>query len=270
MSIVTPVFNGATYLDELIESVLRQDYPHFEHIIVDDGSSDDGTTVALLKRYPHLRWWSQAHKGQFATLNDGLAAARGDIVGIISADDRYVAPSAFGAVVRHWHLHPELGCIYGQALRMDAKGNPLPFVPPMNKGPFAAWMLRYPTTISHCALFVAKALVLERNIWFDPSYRYAGDWDWIIRLSMAAKFGYLDQCLAHYREHTSQASRRMDKDIFEREYRKILRQYGVNPAICFLLIWRKRILTGLEVLRRHGLQGLARALKEWQVRSARA
>src|SRR5438876_704742 len=74
--------------DELIKSVLEQDYLHIEHIIIDDGSTDDGATVEVLKRYPHLRWWSRENKGQYATLNEGLATARGSVVGIISADDK--------------------------------------------------------------------------------------------------------------------------------------------------------------------------------------
>jgi glycosyltransferase involved in cell wall biosynthesis len=51
VSIITPVYNGAEYLDELIQSVLRQDYPNIEHLIIDDGSQDDGATVSVLKKY---------------------------------------------------------------------------------------------------------------------------------------------------------------------------------------------------------------------------
>ena len=50
VSIITPVYNGAEYLDELIQSVLRQDYPNIEHLIIDDGSQDDGATVSVLKK----------------------------------------------------------------------------------------------------------------------------------------------------------------------------------------------------------------------------
>jgi len=263
VSIVTPVFNGAAYLDELINSVLRQDYPHIEHIIIDDGSTDDGATVSILQRYPHLRWWSSNHKGQYATLNEGLAAARGSVVSIISADDKYVAPSTFSAVVRYWQLHPECGCIYGQALFIDDRGDPLPFLPPLGAGPFSLLVLRYQCKIAHCSLFVAKVLLLEGNIWFDPSYQYHGDWDWIIRLSMAVRFGYVNQCLSHYRVHASQTTQRMNRETHNREVRKIVQQYKTNRASYFLLVWLLRISTGLHVLRRRGPQGLRMAVKEW-------
>ena len=72
ITIITPVYNGAEYLDELIQSVLRQDYPNIEHLIIDDGSQDGGATVSVLQKYPHLRWWSRENKGQYATMNEGL------------------------------------------------------------------------------------------------------------------------------------------------------------------------------------------------------
>ncbi|MBE3118290.1 MAG: glycosyltransferase, partial [Candidatus Atribacteria bacterium] len=87
VSIITPVYNGAAFIEELILSVQRQDYPNIEHIIIDDGSRDDGATIAILKRYPHLRWWSRENKGQYATMNEGLEAAKGEFVCFISADD---------------------------------------------------------------------------------------------------------------------------------------------------------------------------------------
>jgi len=86
ISVITPVWNGSAYLVPLIESVLQQDYPHYEHIVIDDGSTDEGATVAILQQYKHLRWWSHANKGQYETQNDGLKAATGDIVVIISSD----------------------------------------------------------------------------------------------------------------------------------------------------------------------------------------
>src|SRR5215207_4022064 len=92
VSIITAVRNGAPYLESLIESVLAQDYTNFEHIIIDDGSDDNDATVSILKRYPHIRWWSCENKGQYATQNEGLVAAKGSIVGIISADDVYLTP----------------------------------------------------------------------------------------------------------------------------------------------------------------------------------
>ena len=59
VSIITPTYNGAEYLDEMIQSVLQQDYLNIEHLIIDDGSQDNDATLAILRKYSHLRWWSR-------------------------------------------------------------------------------------------------------------------------------------------------------------------------------------------------------------------
>lgn len=263
VSIITPVYNGSEYLDELISSVQQQDYPHIEHIIIDDGSTDDGATVAILKRYPHLRWWSRENKGQYATLNEGLAAAKGSIVGIISADDKYVVPSTLSAVIEFWQSHPECGCIYGRTLRMDGKGALLPLDPTLRQGPFPAWFLRYSLLIPHCSLFVAKSLVIDKEIWFDPSFRYAGDWDWIIRLSQVSRFGYLDQPLSLYREHPVQATQQASQKNWSLEIRKILKRHKANYAFYLFLVYQHRVMKGLWILRKNGLQGLRAEVHNW-------
>jgi glycosyltransferase involved in cell wall biosynthesis len=263
VSIITPVFNGAKYLDELIRSVLEQDYPHVEHIVIDDGSTDNGATVAILKRYPHLRWWSRENKGQYATQNEGLAAAQGSIVGVICADDKYVAPSTLSSVVRYWNLHPECGCVYGRTLRMDSDGNPLSVDGDYRRKPFPVWLLRYRLFLSHCSLFVSRQLVLDKSIWFDTSFRYFGDWDWIIRLSMAGQFGYLDQPLSVYREHPGQTTQQVGMKLCKLETRRILQKNKSSPVLCWLLVSQHRILKGLWILRNYGLHDLRTTVKDW-------
>jgi glycosyltransferase involved in cell wall biosynthesis len=241
VSIITPVYNGAQYLEELIQSVLQQDYPNIEHIIIDDGSTDNGETIAILKRYPHLRWWSRENKGQYQTLNEGIVAARGAILGIISADDMYIAPHAISAVISYWHVHPEFGCVYGRVLKVDKNGHPLPFVNYVEvNGPFPLWLLRYKSWIYHCSLFVAGEIVIGNEIWFDPALRYLGDWDWIIRLLKAGcRFGFLDQILAMYRVYPGQFSSTTGVDLWLAETRAVCRRNGVNYRLCLLL---KRVL----------------------------
>ncbi len=96
VSIVTPSFNQAAFLKETIRSVLDQDYPHIEHIVV-DGASTDGT-LAILGRYPHLRWLSEPDGGQADALNKGFLLANGAILGWLNSDDLYL-PGAVSAAV---------------------------------------------------------------------------------------------------------------------------------------------------------------------------
>jgi glycosyltransferase involved in cell wall biosynthesis len=87
ISIVTPCLNGERYLAEAIESVLRQGYPNFEHVVV-DGASTDGT-VALLAQYAHLGVVSEPDRGSHEAMNKGVGRATGDVIGFLNVDDSY-------------------------------------------------------------------------------------------------------------------------------------------------------------------------------------
>ena len=88
ISIVTPSYNSAKFIEDCIQSVLKQNYPNFEHIVIDGGSTDG--TVEILKQYPHLKWISEPDEGQSDALNKGFKMAEGDILGWLNADDVYL------------------------------------------------------------------------------------------------------------------------------------------------------------------------------------
>jgi FkbM family methyltransferase len=97
ISVITPSFNSAATLQQAIESVLAQDYPGTEHIIVDGGSTDG--TLDLLKRYDHLKWVSEPDRGQVDAMRKGFTLSSGDVIGNLNADDYYL-PGAFATVMR--------------------------------------------------------------------------------------------------------------------------------------------------------------------------
>jgi len=114
LSIITPSYQSAATLESAIERVLEQDYPAFEHIIIDGGSGDD--TVAILKKYPHLKWVSEPDRGQSDAMNKGFQLAKGDVIGYLNADDRY-APGVFGEVMTNFKVgNPRF--IYGNLIRV--------------------------------------------------------------------------------------------------------------------------------------------------------
>lgn len=98
VSIITPVYNGEKYLSQCIDSVLAQDYPNIEYIILDDGSTDN--TKEILKKYTGcLQWQTQANMGQSLTLNKGWSMSKGEILGYLSADD-ILLPTAISELVK--------------------------------------------------------------------------------------------------------------------------------------------------------------------------
>jgi glycosyltransferase involved in cell wall biosynthesis len=93
LSIITPTYNRANYIMDAVESVLSQDYPNVEHIII-DGQSKDGT-LELLGRYPHLKVISEPDSGMYDALNKGLMKAQGDVIGWVNSDDLFLPESVY-------------------------------------------------------------------------------------------------------------------------------------------------------------------------------
>lgn len=102
VTVITPSFNQGKFIRETIESVLTQDYPHIEHIVIDGGSSDE--TVCILKEYEsrdsRFHFVSEPDNGQSHALNKGLKLAKGSIIGWLNSDDTYLTKSVKKQLIR--------------------------------------------------------------------------------------------------------------------------------------------------------------------------
>jgi len=118
VSIVTTSYQQDRYLEETMRSVLEQDYPRVEYIVVDDGSTDG--SVEIIRRYAdRLAWWTaQENAGQPRALNLGFEHATGDVLGFLSSDDALL-PGAISRLVAEFERDPELGLVYGGAVNID-------------------------------------------------------------------------------------------------------------------------------------------------------
>jgi glycosyltransferase involved in cell wall biosynthesis len=225
VSIITPVYNGALYLDELIQSVQAQAYPKMEHIVIDDGSADDGATVAVLRKYPHLRWWSRENRGQYATMNEGLTAAQGELVCFVSADDM-VLPGAVDQVVDYFRRHQGCDGVAGFTQAMDEQGRPYPSAPFQT---VPARYYAYFSQISHCSLYLRRGALIQKNLVFDPALHYVGDYDWMIRVVAQIKVARIPLPLSKVRIHSKQASRLNKRSMFI-EQLGVVKARRVNPV----------------------------------------
>ncbi|MCJ7432119.1 MAG: glycosyltransferase [Anaerolineales bacterium] len=118
VSIVTPSYNQAAFLERTIKSVLDQDYPHLEHILVDGASTDN--SLEIIKKYKKkFAWWvSKKDNGQGEAINKGMAHAKGEIVAWLNSDDCYL-PAAISAAVEAFESNPDAVMVYGDMLAID-------------------------------------------------------------------------------------------------------------------------------------------------------
>ena len=120
VSVVTTSYNQGRYLEETIRSVRAQDYPRVEHLVIDDGSSDDSPDI-LRAHAGELTWWDvQENRGQVPALNRAFSHARGEILGFVNADDTLL-PGALTRIVREYERDPDVLLVYGDMLYTDER-----------------------------------------------------------------------------------------------------------------------------------------------------
>lgn len=121
ITIVTPSFNQAEYLEQTITSVLDQNYPNLEYMVIDGGSADG--SVDIIRKYERrLSYWvSEKDGGQTDALNKGFRRATGEIRGYLNSDDFYL-PGAFGRVAGYLHAHPDVALVHGRCRVVDVAG----------------------------------------------------------------------------------------------------------------------------------------------------
>jgi glycosyltransferase involved in cell wall biosynthesis len=198
VSIVTPSYNQARYLEHTIRSVLDQDYPNLEYIIVDGGSTDG--SVDIIKRYANnLAWWtSEKDMGQTDAINKGFNRAHGDILAWLNSDDTY-EPNAISEAVRYLLDHPEIGLVYGDTNYINEEGRVL--------GRFPAAQTNYTRLRRGYVHIPQQASFWRADLWhevgpLDPSFYFAMDYDLWVRLAARAPIHYLPRLWANFRLHT--------------------------------------------------------------------
>jgi glycosyltransferase involved in cell wall biosynthesis len=230
VSIVTPTFNQAVFLRETVESVLAQDYPDIEYLIIDDGSTDK--TRSVLESFgSRLRWWSRPNRGQTSTINEGFDKCRGDIVTWLNSDDTLL-PGAVSWAVSAMARHTEAGVVFGDTLFTSADGSPLNRSAAQPFG-YETFVVECHNPIPQCSSFVRRRL-LEDTGPLDPAYYYFMDWDLWLRAGLWRPIVYEPVLLSTYRLHPQSktvAQARRSAPELEHMYRKYFAADQVPPAI---------------------------------------
>lgn len=210
VTVLIPLYNRAKYIEETISSVLVQDYPDIELIVIDDGSTDGGDKIvenyANKNRLTLLRHPGNVNKGQSAALNLGLNAASGEFIGILDSDDIYL-PGKISKQVEFLNRNPDVGLVYGNGAGMDADGNIL-------------YQINYDKRAEHsdpndilldCYFLLPQNSLVRSSLYneagkFDETLRSGQDHDMLIRICEITKIAHQSIDGFRYRRHGSSIS----------------------------------------------------------------
>jgi glycosyltransferase involved in cell wall biosynthesis len=228
VSVVTAAYNMARYLPEAVDSVLSQDYPAIEHIIVDDGSTDD--TQQALAAYagePRVRVITQENAGQTVTKNRGWQAANGELIAYLDADDAWL-PGKLSKQVPCFD-DPAVGVCYGRMIYVDGEGLPLPIEPMAAYDGDVTAELLIDNFVSFPTVVVRRSVLQEAG-GFDESLTMSIDYDLWLRVSVNHRFRLVDEPLARYRIWEGQMSHRTGERL-DNFFRLLERFLAENPGV---------------------------------------
>jgi len=224
VSIVTPCYNTARFLEETICSVLSQDYPYIEYLVMDGGSTDG--TREILERYRgRLRYISAPDHGQADAINRGFHLSRGSIFAFLNADDTYL-PGAVATAVQNMVNRPDAGVVYGEAYHVGEFGQVIARYPVR---PFDPAGLRLRCYICQPASFMRR-WAFESAGMLDPQLHFALDYDLWIRIARQHTMLKIDQYLATSRIHPHNKTLRSLRSVFREVCAVLQKHYGYVPC----------------------------------------
>ena len=230
ISIVTPTLNQGRFIQQTINSVLNQNYPNLEYIVMDGGSSDD--TLEILRSYgKKLRWISDKDKGQADAINTGMELTSGEILAFINSDDYYL-PGVFDLVARKFSL-TQCQWLTGDYRIVDKNGNDIQALTILYK---RFWRnFSSATLLSVLNYIIQPSTFWSRDLWkrtgsFDVSLKFVMDYDLWMRAIKINLPHIITQPLSAFRIHGSSKGGSLFQNQFDEELH-VLKRYDQTPFI---------------------------------------
>ena len=229
ISVITPNYNCAEFLERTIQSVLAQNYPNLEYIVMDGGSTDG--SVEIIKKYAaKLAYWiSEPDEGQADAINKGLRLATGEWVAWQNSDDIYY-PGALQGLARAASYHPDVDLIIGNMMLIDQSGGELRdihYVTPTHNALLAEGMV-----LTNQAAFWRRSVHAEIG-WLNASLHCSFDYEWFLRLTKNRKASHVNEMWGGYRLHDATKTSNL-REMFVQENRQILQGRTISA-------WMKRL-----------------------------
>ena len=197
VTIVTPSFNQARYLERTIQSVLNQTYDDIEYIIIDGGSTDGSDEIIKLHQDRLAYWVSEKDKGQTDAINKGFAQATGDVMAWLNSDDT-LEPQAVARAVSALQENPAMGMVYGHGFFINANDDKI--------GEFPSAQTDYQRLRRGYVHICQQAAFWRADLWrkvgpLDDSIYFAMDYDLWLRLARKASLLFINDHWANFRLH---------------------------------------------------------------------
>lgn len=235
ISIITPSYNQAAFIERTIKSVLCQNYSNLEYIIIDGGSTDG--TIEIIKKYSDkIIWKSEKDNGQSDAINKGLKMATGDIVAFLNSDDTY-EPSTFDKVSEFFKKNPNKKWVYGKCKIINENDKEIRKLITNYKNlllkKYSYAKLLSENFISQPATFWKRELLDEIG-YLDESEHFCMDYEYWLRIGQKYSAGVINEYLANFRYHLASKSGSVNKKQFQDELR-LAKKYGSNNKLSVAL-----------------------------------
>ncbi len=252
VTIITPSFNQARFLEETMRSVLEQDYPNIDYIVMDGGSTD-GSLEIIQKYADRLAYWqSRKDKGQTDAINQGFARAHGEIFAWLNSDD-ILYPGAVSAAALQLQEHPEIGMVYADCHWINAEGKVI--------GKFPAAQTDLQKLRRGFVHIPQQTAFFRADLWrkvgpLDDSFYFAMDYDLWTRLASHAPLLYVRELWAAFRLHEGAKSIAEDDRCWPEMLRVHYRDGGKKLSPMTLKYTIRKLVQPLWIrLRRHRIKG---------------